>query len=73
MRTRHGFTPNVDSYNALMQALASSGRVEQGFTLLQDFEAAGLADTTESYAVHRTLLQACRANGTAAQVATGVL
>ena len=51
-----------------MQALAASGRVEEGFALLRDLEAAGLADTAESYAVHRTLLQACRASGTAAQV-----
>ena len=68
MRTRHDLTPDVITYNSLMQALASSGRVEEGFAVLRDFEAAGLADTTQTYLVHRTLLQACRASGTAAQV-----
>jgi len=36
--------------------------------LLGDFEAAGLADSPDSYSIHRTLLQACRASGTGAQV-----
>merc|ERR1712196_619128 len=51
-----------------MQALAACGRVEEGFDLLREFEVAALADTAESYIVHRTLLEACRASGTAAAV-----
>ena len=76
MRTRHGLAPTALTYTALMQALAACGRLGEGFALLRDFEAAGLADiadTADSYAVHRTLLEACRSSGTAAQVTNGVL
>ena len=68
MCARHVLAPTAVTYTALMQALAASGRVKEGFALLRDFEAAGLADTEESYIVHRTLLEACRANGTGAEV-----
>ena len=73
MRTRHDIAPDASMYTALMQALAASGRVEEGFALLREFEARGLADTTQSYIVHRSLLQACRASGTAAEVTHGIL
>ena len=66
MRER-GVTPDAVTYTVLMQVLAASGRVEEGFALLRDFEAAGLADTPDSYSAHCTLLQACQVSGIAAQ------
>ena len=68
MSSRHGLSPNVVTFNALMQALGAAGRVAEGFELLEEFDEAGYANTTWSYSVHRTLLQACRANGTTEQV-----
>ena len=61
-------TPTMVTYNALMQALGAAGRVEEGFALLKRFEAAGYADTSKSYSLHRSLLQLCRRHGTAEQV-----
>ena len=63
-----GIEPTVVTYGALMQALAVAGQVSKGFEVLRHFEDAGLANTSKSYSLHRTLLQACRTNGTSAQV-----
>jgi len=68
MKGVKGVKPNVVTYNVLMQTLAGAGRLVEGFELLEQFEAAGFADDTKSYSLHRALLEACRANGTRAQV-----
>eukprot|EP00966_Prymnesium_polylepis_P240882 5570684-Prymnesium_polylepis.3 len=45
--TDSGTAPTVITYNAMMQALAAAGRVQEGFELLLRFETAGLAHDEE--------------------------
>ena len=55
--------PNIATFTALMQAVVTSGNIDDGFSLLQEAEAAGFATDPEAYAMHRTLLMACQFAG----------
>ena len=53
--------PDLISYDAAVEAAASSGEIDEGFLLLDDVYEAGL--TAASYPLHRNLLLACRVAG----------
>lgn len=55
------FDPNLVTFTSVMQAQCTAARLDEGFALLEEVDAAGL--TSSSYSLHRMLIEACRLEG----------